>query len=443
MFIKKLLFSCIVFFPILLHGQSLYHIKIQGDVDPFMVRQVREALRIAKESEVQVFLVEINTFGGLLESADSIRSLLLNAPFQTVSFVNHNAASAGALIAISCKEMYMTPGSTIGAATVLMGNSSEPAPEKYQSYMRGLMRGSAEVNQRDPKIAEKMVDASISIPEVAPDNTILTLSAQEAVQVKYAKGIFEDFDHLVKSQWSDYKVITHTPSAVDTIISWLVHPAVSSFLLLLIFIGVVLELKVPGLGFPIGMAFVCSILFFTPHYVEGLADIWEIAIFVLGTIFLAVEILIIPGFGFFGVVGILLMTLGLVAGLIYNYNLDLTFVSTNKLLESSAIVVVAFFVGIICAVWLTRYLISIGYSSAVLNANTLAGVTSISSELKKLIGLEGITVTDLKPIGQADFEGKIRDVQTKGTFVTRGSSVKIIATDSNHLIVEPIKPPDV
>src|SRR3546814_5574247 len=101
----------------------------------------------------------MNTYGGLLNAADSIRTRLLESPVPVIVYINNNAASAGALIALACDSIYMHPGATIGAASVV-NESGEVLPEKYQSYMRSMMRATAEVQGRDPHIAEAFVDRS-------------------------------------------------------------------------------------------------------------------------------------------------------------------------------------------------------------------------------------------------------------------------------------------
>src|SRR5690606_33842738 len=94
--------------------------------------------------------------------------------------INSDAASAGALISIACDSIYMAPGATIGAATVVDGQGQK-APDKYQSYMRSIMRATAEENGRDPKIAEGMVDEALVIEGVKQAGQVITFSTNEAI----------------------------------------------------------------------------------------------------------------------------------------------------------------------------------------------------------------------------------------------------------------------
>ncbi len=148
---------------------TVYVIAIQDMVSPASDRRLQKGLESAQEQDADAVILDLNTYGGMVESADSMRQRLLNFPKPVWAFVNPNAASAGALISIACDSIYMAPSSSIGAATVVMGESGEAAPDKYQSYMRGLMRATAETNGRNPKIAEKMVDQNLDLPGISPE----------------------------------------------------------------------------------------------------------------------------------------------------------------------------------------------------------------------------------------------------------------------------------
>src|SRR5690606_35892567 len=156
-------------------SQSVYHFSIKEDIGPNAWRTVKNAYDHAEQGSYNYVLLELNTYGGMVNFADSIRSRILDSSIKTFVYINHNAASAGALISLASDRIYMSKGSSIGAASVV-DQSGQLAPEKHQSYMRGLMRATAEAKGRDPKIAEAFVDGDVDLPNVKPAGKILTLT---------------------------------------------------------------------------------------------------------------------------------------------------------------------------------------------------------------------------------------------------------------------------
>ena len=156
----------------------VYRFSIREDIGASAWRTTQQAFKLAKEADVDFVLIEMNTFGGLVNFADSIRSAILASPVKTIMYIDHNAASAGALISLAADRIYMAPGSSIGAASVVDGQG-QAAPEKYQSYMRALMRATAEAKGRDPKLAEAFVDQDVDLPELKEKGKLLSLTSKE------------------------------------------------------------------------------------------------------------------------------------------------------------------------------------------------------------------------------------------------------------------------
>ncbi len=124
-------------------GQSVFVIPVETEIDFSAFHHFRKGLREAGENGADLVVVKLNTFGGALDAADSIRTALMKQRVPTVAYVDVNAASAGALIALACDSVFMAPGASIGSATVVNG-AGEPMPGKYQSYMSTMMRATAE-----------------------------------------------------------------------------------------------------------------------------------------------------------------------------------------------------------------------------------------------------------------------------------------------------------
>ena len=234
---------------------------------------------------------------GFSKYADSIRTKILNSEIPVYVFVDNNAASAGALIAIACDKIYMRPGGSIGAATVVNETGAQ-MPDKYQSYMRATMRATAEAHgkdtiingsdttfnwKRDPLIAEAMVDDRTVIPGIIDSGKTLTFTALEAIKYNYCEGMANNVEEVIEKQLKvkDYELVVFEPTAWDNIKGFLMSSVLQGLLIMLIVGGIYFELQTPGIGFPLGVAITAAVLYFAPLYIDGLAANWEILIFII------------------------------------------------------------------------------------------------------------------------------------------------------------------
>lgn len=448
---RKILFALFLISQSLLllaNEKLVYKINIRQDIDSYSMIQLQNGLSKAIESNATCVIIDMNTFGGGLAEADSIRTAILNSPIPVYVFINSNAASAGALISIACDSIYMRPSATIGAATVVT-QTGEKAPDKYQSYMRGLMRSTAEFQgknsrgewRRNPSIAEAMVDESIVIPGLVDSTKILTLTATEAKNVGYCDGIASSISEVIENNlgYNDYRVESYNPTWFDYIKGFLTHGAVQSILIMVIVGGFFFEFKSPGTGIPITFAITAAILYFMPLYMNGQAQNWEIIIFVVGLILIAFEIFVIPGFGVAGISGITLVVLGLLLALIDNISFDFQYVSDYNGIRSGLTV----FSGLLFSFGIILYLSSrIGKKGPLRHVALEAdqeGYISVPTEPMKLIGKEGEAITDLRPSGTIIVEEEYYDAVSTNKFIEKGAKVRILKYENSQLYVTQIK----
>src|SRR5690606_14779558 len=327
---------------------TVFVFDIKGDIDPRMNRRVGLALQEAANQEADLVIIHMDTYGGVVNDADDIRTLILESAVPTHTFIDKDAASAGALIAIASDSIYMAPGSSIGAATVVVGGTGEAAPDKYQSYMRSIMRSTAEATGRDPKIAEAMVDENLEIEGITEAGSVVTFSVSEAIANGFCEGQANSLEEVVERQGiSSYEIIRHQMSTTEKVIAFFLNPVVSGFLILIIFAGIYFELQTPGVGFPILASITAIILYFIPYYLTGLAENWEIFAFGLGIIFILLEVFVLPGFGVFGILGIVLVLTGLTLGMLPNDFFDFTFVSSGDFFVALLTVILAAIVAVV------------------------------------------------------------------------------------------------
>jgi membrane-bound serine protease (ClpP class) len=415
----------------------IYQVQIKEDIGPNAWRTLQKAYRNAQASRAELFIVELNTFGGLVNFADSMRTCLLESRIPTVVYINHNAASAGALIALASDKIYMHKGSSIGAASVV-DQSGEIMPEKYQSYMRGLMRATAEAKGRDPRVAEAFVDPEIELPGLKSKGKILTLTGMEAVQLGLAVAEVSSFDALLKQEgYSITDVHYHTLTWIDHLIAFLINPAVSGILILLIVGGIYFELQTPGIGFALLVAVSAAILFFAPLYIQGLADHWEIALFVVGLVLIVLELFVIPGFGVTGILGLICLICGLAFSMVANDYFNFRLDAPNTLFNAFMLVLISMAGGIILLVIFGKGLMQTRAFRRLVLVDEQKSTEGYTAGVlpKTLVGRKGITKTVLRPSGKIDIDGNWYDAIARDGFIEAGVEVIVEKHENYNLVV--------
>ncbi|MBL6943995.1 MAG: S49 family peptidase, partial [Bacteroidales bacterium] len=206
---------------------KVYRFNIDEMIAPPVWRTTKLAIENAQKYNADLILIHMNTYGGMLDAADSIRTKILDSQIPVYVFIDKNAASAGALISIACDSIYMAPGASIGAATVV-DQEGKVLPDKYQSYMRSMMRSTAEAKGRDPEIAQAMVDPKIYIAGISDTGQVLTFTVSEAIENNFCRAEVKDMDELMQhAGYKNYEFIEHKITATDKVIGWLINPMVS------------------------------------------------------------------------------------------------------------------------------------------------------------------------------------------------------------------------
>ncbi|MDX5477744.1 MAG: nodulation protein NfeD [Cyclobacteriaceae bacterium] len=419
--------------------KKIFTFKIDDNIDPRMNRRVKLALEDAENKGADMIIIEMDTYGGAVNDADDIRTMILETKTPIHVWINKDAASAGALISIACDSIYMAPGGSIGAATVVMGGGGEAAPDKYQSYMRSMMRSTAEAKGRDPKIAEAMVDENLEVEGVSAKGSVITFSVSEAIANGFCEGQVNSIAEVIEIQGVDnFEILEYESSNVENIIAFFLNPAVSGFLILVIFAGIYFEIQTPGVGFPLAASLTAIVLYFIPYYLTGLAQNWEIAVFIAGCILLLVEIFLIPGFGVFGILGIAGILTGLTLGMIPNDAFDFTFVPSGELFVALLTVILAAIAAIGLIFFFAPKVNQWKAFSSIALATTQRrdeGYTSTSYQ-DGLLGKEGIAHTRLMPSGKVLIEDEIYDAYSRGEFIDKGEAIKVISTEGTSLKVK-------
>jgi membrane-bound serine protease (ClpP class) len=433
--IKIFTIVCLLSF-IILPQKNVYVGIIEDEIDLGLAPYVKRVVSDAEKNNADAIIFKINTFGGRVDAATQIKDAIISTEVLTIAFINNRAISAGSLIALSCKKIAMAPGSSIGATTVVDQTGQKQA-EKYQSYMRSEMRATAERNGRRTDIAEGMVDERVVVPGLVDSTQLITLTSEEALQYGITDTLVNNIDEVLAAfnlEGSEIYILEQ--NWAEGVVRFLNNAIISSILIMIGFFGLLAEIKSPGWGVPGTAGLIALALFFGSAYILDLASAIEIIMFVLGVALILVEVFVIPGFGISGVSVIILIIASLFLSLIGSDPvLDFEGVSV-AIIQLSVALLGAIVLVFVMAKYLPKTNI---FKKFVLSdaEKTNKGFSSHATS-KDLVGAEGIALTDLRPSGTAEINGKKVDVVTESEYVEKGKHLKVITVEVIRVVVKPI-----
>ena len=411
--------------------------EVKSNIDPRTNRYTKLLIDEAKNGNYDIVIIEMDTYGGAVNDADDIRTRILDFEKPIYVWINKDAASAGALISIACDSIYMSSGASIGAATVVTGDGAQ-APDKYQSYMRSIMRSTAEAKGRNPQIAEAMVDEDIKVDSISQEGKVITFSTKEAIEYGFCDAELNSVDEIMQRQGiENYELTKFELGSAENIISIFLNPIVSSILILLIMGGLYFELQTPGVGFPIIASIIALILYLTPYYLNGVAENWEIVLFFLGIILIIVEVFVIPGFGIFGVSGLIISISSLILIMLNNDMFDFTFVVSRDIMNASLSVLISVFAfGILILFGGLKFTDSKAFKNISLDETQDSSMGYISNKYSdSLVGKIGKAFTVLRPSGKIIIDEEIYDATSLSGFIEKNSKVKVVNNEGGSLKV--------
>ncbi|MGI8820838.1 MAG: NfeD family protein [Chthoniobacterales bacterium] len=436
-----------------IHQGDVVVVPLDGEVAPSMFLFLRRAQKAAESAGASAIIYEMNTYGGRLDSAEEISNLLNRATIPTYTFINTNAGSAGALIALATRHIYMAPVSAIGAAAPVLSSGEDlpaTAKDKTISYWSALIRGSATRNGHNPDLGEafmnKEKEVKIGEKVISAKGSLLTLNAQEAT-ARYgdkpllADGIADSAGRVAQLAGLTGKLVHLSPAGFEQLAFWITKLA--PLLLLVGMLGLYLEFKIPGVSLPGVIGVICFGLFFFGHYIAGLAG-WEVvALFVLGVCLVLAEILLLAHSTILvGVIGIFLM-LGSLLWAMIDRDPGQSFFPTGAMLRVPLLnLLVAVVAAGIAIALLARYLPRTSiYRRFVLSADIPSGPSlagrhrEFHAPVEVAPGVEGRAVTTLRPSGKAQFAEQIVDVVTEGEFIAAETLVRVVSSDGMRVVV--------
>lgn len=434
---------------------KVYVLRIDDEIGSTTWQYTRNALIEADKQNADMLLVHLNTYGGEVLHADSIRTALLHYSKPVVAFVDNNAASAGALIALACDSVFMRPDASMGAATVVNGVDGAAMPDKYQSYMRAMMRATAESHgkvmkedstmqwRRNPLVAEAMVDTRIEVPGLIDSTNVLTFTPDEAIKWGFADGKAESIkDVLNQLNVKEYSIEQYQPKWETMLIGFLTNPAVQAILITLILGGLYFEMHSPGMGFPTVVACTAALLYFLPLCLGGVVSAWVVVLFAIGIVLMLLELFVIPGFGICGISGIAAMGVAIIAALIQSFSIPETGVTMNAIGKAIG----TFMAAILLTVGLAWYLTS-RYGPKFVRRHTELmksqlvedGYIGVDTSMREYVGHEAEAATDMRPGGKIIIHNQEFDAVSERGYIAEGTHVIVTRFENAQLYVVPIK----
>ena len=470
-------------------------VPIQGEITDSMVATLDRAIARAEERDAAYLLVEIDTPGGAVTTMEMLAGRLDASEVEPISYVTHEALSAGAFIALAGTRIYTNEQAQIGSSSLVLmipgigiippelDEGMKDIMEKQMSALRSKFRNRAEQHDRPgmASLAEAMVDRNIEVllvqqgrdeiamtrqeyedlrrssggdprilRTIADDQTLVNLTANEAFELGFTDGIVEDRAEVLDALGvSDAEVEVMLPNWSERMVGglqglrwWMIGIGI---LLLVVEFYFAPGSLVAGI---VGATLIGIVMF--SNYLVGLAELPEILLIILGVALIAIELFVIPGFGAFGIAGITCVALGV----LFSF---LPFLVPDSPVEQGmlkdairnfALVLVGAVVGVVV---LSRVMVRrtpFLYRRMVLDtgatAESLEGTAAVLGHAEETAtiqpGARGVANTDLRPAGKVSIGDLVLDARSEGGFISRGTAVVVSERAANHLVVRPATP---
>ncbi|HEY5341497.1 MAG TPA: NfeD family protein [Candidatus Aquilonibacter sp.] len=395
-------------------------IRIDGMVDDGMAHMVARSIAQANDEHAAAVVLAVNSLGGLVEAALSIKDSIFSAKEPVIAYVAHRAFSSASLISLSANKIIMAPGASIGSA--------EPHPDTPEtvSALKAEFMSTAQRNHRPAQIAAAFVDKSIDLPQYKTPGTFLTLDTQDAVSTHIADGVEPSLGAALASVGLGHAPrITEGYSWGEELARFANMPEITSLLLTIGMLGLILEMQtLHGIAGTIGVAALA--LFFGTHIYAGFSNGLVIALALAGLLGILWELHVVPGHGVPGVLGVL----ALLASILLAFGFPFFFIAIETVSTSVILTV-------ICFALATRLFPQNAWMHRLALAEVQGADYVTSSDFTSLRGASGVASSYLRPAGIALIGDRRVDVLTEGEFIAAGTPIRVTRVEGARIFVEP------
>ena len=461
-------------------------IPLREDINTISGALLQRKFAEAVDSGVDVIILDIKSPGGYTHTTLELMEMVMDANgVEVVAFIEKEAFSGAALLSLACDKIIMLPGAQIGdAGEIVMGpdGAFRYTEAKSRSALAQKVRDTAQARGRPLALAEKMVDKDLIVFEAthkesgdvryfsdkewesfketdqwnkgktireAGEDMFFTVNGARAAELGFADQTVDSRSELAEILQLREPIRVIERSWIDTLV-YILNSGFVTFLLIAIgLIALTLEVSAPGFGVGGLISVLCFSLFFWSRFLGGTSGWLEVTLFVVGLVFIAAELFVIPGFGVAGIGGITLVLGSLVmasrrAMIPENSEQMMT-------LGYDVLTVMGAFAGFVVAIiLLSNYIGQVpGLSRLTLKPPVVlegASGDSVDPGSEALlpgwqrieVGDVGQTISPLRPSGKMQVDDFTVDVVTEGDFVDCGTDVKVIGKQGARVVVRPV-----
>lgn len=407
-------------------GNTVYHVKIDDNVEKGLYAYLKRSFKEAEEADAKAIILEIDTLGGFIDAAGQIGELMDGTDPEIIAYINYRAISAGAFIALHADKIYMSPNGKIGAAQAVDG-AGNALEEKADSFWKAEMVSAADTFNRDTEIALAMADDKVDFPQYrAGVGKLLTLTAREAAskEVGYSEGTVSSFEELVGLLgFNDSEIVQTEVSFAEGIVRFITNPIVVPILLSIAGLGLVVELYSPGFGVAGTMAISSLLLFFFGHLIAGLAGYETLILFGVGVVLILLEFFIAGGIA--GALGAIAIVASIILAGANPAYMAYSVLIALAVAVSGMVIIMKFF---------GRKLHLLNKMILMDSTDTESGYVSNINRVD-LLGRRGLAITPLRPSGTIDLDGERIDVVSQGSYINKGKHVIIVKVEGSRIVV--------
>lgn len=417
---RKILIFLIFLFSFILFSSAaeaeVMHLQLNGEINNAEYTFINKNLNQAELNNFDYVIIEINSLGGYVDPALKIRDRIFESEIEIITFVNGRAWSAAALIALAGEELYISPSASIGAA------ETRPNEEKYISALRKEFAATAERRNKNPEIAEAMVDASLEVEGVIEQDRLLTLTAAEALELGIADYSASSLSDVAAARNTNLnEIVTVEKSNLEKIMGIISSPYISSLVLIIAFSALIFEALTPGFALGGTVGIISLLIFFASHIFTGAIGTGIVVLFIVGVILILAEVFVIPGFGIAGISGITAVLV------------SLFFIFPNTTIAVNVLLAVILFTLVIALVMFKKFGSSRFWRRISLESSSKNYYSSTSK--KDFLNQEGETLSKLRPAGTIKIDEERVDAVSEGSFIEKGKKVKVISVSGSRVVV--------
>lgn len=420
--VVSLLFCFFASFGSSTQGASVQVLTLQGQLDGSQVSLLQRGLKKAAKQGDKAVVLNLALQGDDIRAAQTLNSIIRASSVPTIAYVTMDAGSRmNTIAALSCRHIVMSPQSRLGGA------KQDSLEDATRPQWNELAQELATLTGRNAQVAMALVDNQVAYPPYSAQGMFLRLTADQAKTLSISEGTAKTLvDALHLFSLDNLPVYYETQTWSDRLSGVLQNDYIHVIIVALIALTILVEIKMAGIGIGVITAIVIGGILFCFGVEPEYADIRTFMAFVVGIVCLMLE-LVIPGVGIFGVMGICL----LYGSLFFFFGA--TVYAIYILAIGSVVAAVLFYI-------ILRRLPKTSITAELILHEREFGDVEYATNVDnhRYLGMTGISVTTLKPVGMIKINGELLEAVTRTMVIEKKRPVRVIRLEGNRLVVAEI-----